>query len=374
MLVIIKIMDRLERLINSVKFTQLWEGFTKKKFAVYKEKIFFINDNCNINLDLKKKNDCYIGIVDERFIGNTAIKIDDEYIAIWNYKTISKNINDAKLASLLIHEMFHCFQYENNEKRFPNELQGLDYPITKENISLRMLERKYLMDSVFEKDERKRKEYLSNYFSLRTKREKLIGDFIKYEKAIESVEGTAVYVEFKAYDQLVKDSNNKILKDLIKGFTDINQRNLKVRHSTYNQGLLLGLIADKYISNWTSKFMISQLYLSDFVFNELNILDIEVCDYNDIDYKQEEIEECIIKWNKDRDFVFEEFEKNNKGNILEEGFEITAFDPMNVIKIENVIIHKKFLRIKSNGKEQVLKGPIKTIIGENIFDVKKIEW
>lgn len=367
-------MDRLERLINSVKFTQLWEGFTKKKFAVYKEKIFFINDNCNINLDLKKKNDCYIGIVDERFIGNTAIKIDDEYIAIWNYKTISKNINDAKLASLLIHEMFHCFQYENNEKRFPNELQGLDYPITKENISLRMLERKYLMDSVFEKDERKRKEYLSNYFSLRTKREKLIGDFIKYEKAIESVEGTAVYVEFKAYDQLVKDSNNKILKDLIKGFTDINQRNLKVRHSTYNQGLLLGLIADKYISNWTSKFMISQLYLSDFVFNELNILDIEVCDYNDIDYKQEEIEECIIKWNKDRDFVFEEFEKNNKGNILEEGFEITAFDPMNVIKIENVIIHKKFLRIKSNGKEQVLKGPIKTIIGENIFDVKKIEW
>src|SRR5699024_12155237 len=64
--------------------------------------------------------------------------------------------------------------------------------------------------------------------------------------------------------------------------------------------------------NWTSKFMISQLYLSDFVFNELNILDIEVCDYNDIDYKQEEIEECIIKWNKDRDFVFEEFEKNNK--------------------------------------------------------------
>src|SRR5699024_11568717 len=91
-----------------------------------------------------------------------------------------------------------------------------------------------------------------------------------------------------------------------------NQWNLKVRHSTYNQGLLLGLIADKYISNWTSKFMISQLYLSDFVFNELNILDIEVCDYNDIDYKQEEIEECIIKWNKDRDFVFEEFEKNNK--------------------------------------------------------------
>src|SRR5699024_864690 len=212
------------------------------------------------------------------------------------------------------------------------------------------------------------------YFSLRTKREKLIGDFIKYEKAIESVEGTAVYVEFKAYDQLVKDSNNKILKDLIKGFTDINQRNLKVRHSTYNQGLLLGLIADKYISNWTSKFMISQLYLSDFVFNELNILDIEVCDYNDTDYKQEEIEECIIKWNKDRDFVFEEFEMNNKGNILEESFEITAFDTMNVIKIENVIIHKKFLRIKSNGKEQVLKGPIKTIIGENIFDVEKIEW
>ncbi len=367
----IKRMDRLERLINSVKFTQLWEGFTKKKFAIYNENNFFINDNSNINLDLKKKNGCYVGIVDERFIGNTAIKIDNEYIAIWNYKTISKDLNDAKLASLLIHEMFHCYQYENNEKRFPNELQGLDYPITTENISLRMLERKYLMESVFEKDEEKRKEYLSKYLSLRAKREKLIGDFIKYEKAIESVEGTAVYVEFKAYNQLVKDNSIELLKDFTKGLTDVNQRNFKIRHSTYNQGLLLGFIADKYIPNWTSKFTNSPLYLSDFIFNEL---DIEVCDYKDVNYKQEEIEGCIIKWNKDRDFVFKEFEKNNKGNILEEGFEITGFDPMNIVKIENVIIHKYFLRIKLDGKEQILKGPVKTIIGENIFDVEKIEW
>lgn len=366
----LKRINRLEKLINSVSFNLLWEGFTKKKFAIYNESNFFINDNNNINLDLKKKNGCYVGIVDERFIGNTAIKIDDEYVAIWNYKTISENINDAKLASLLIHEMFHCFQYENNEKRFPNELHGLDYPITIENISLRMLERKYLMNSVLEKNEEKREKYLSKYFSLRVKREKLIGDFIKYEKAIESVEGTAVYVEFKAYEQLIKDKN-KILKDLIKGFTDINQKNLKIRHSTYNQGLLLGLIAEKYILNWTSKFMNSQLYLSDFIFNEL---DIEICDYKDVNYKEKEIEECIINWDKTRDLVFKEFEKNNKGNVLEKGFEITGFDPMNVVKRENIIIHKNFLRIKSNGKEQMLKGPVKTIIGENVFDVEKIEW
>lgn len=38
----LKRMDRLERLINSVKFTQLWESFTKKKFAIYNEKVFLL--------------------------------------------------------------------------------------------------------------------------------------------------------------------------------------------------------------------------------------------------------------------------------------------------------------------------------------------
>lgn len=64
---------------------------------------------------------------------------------------------------------------------------------------------------------------------------------------------------------------------------------MKIRHSSYIPGLLLGLIDDSYIPGWEDKFMDMELFLSDFIQKELDIK-------------------------------------------IEEGFELTGFDPMNIIK------------------------------------------
>lgn len=267
-------MKELEKLLNLIDYNQLWDKFTKTKYAIYNGKNFYINDNVGIDIDLIKKGSCFVGNVDERFMGNTAISINNNYVAIWNEDTISKDIDNVKLASLIIHEMFHGFQSANGEKRFPNELLDVDYPITIENINLRMLERQYLLGVNIENNKEKKMELLTLYFKVRNKREKLIGSIIEYEKAIESVEGTAVYVEYKALTQLASNNRNSILEEYIKGFTEINEENLKIRQSTYNQGLLLSLIADEYIPNWKSKFDNSELFLSDFIKSELEIKEV----------------------------------------------------------------------------------------------------
>ncbi|WP_350343173.1 hypothetical protein PRVXT_002457 [Proteinivorax tanatarense] len=363
-------LKELNNIIESVSFNKLWDGFNKTKYAIYNDKNFYVNDNEGLELELIKDDFCYIGKTDERFAGNTAIKIDNNYIAIWNEENIRQGMSNEKLASLIIHEMFHCFQLANDESRFANELLGISYPMTIENINLRTLERQYLFDANHEIDKEKKMKLITLFYNTRKRREQVIGNIIEYEKAIETIEGAAVYVEYKALEQLMSRSSIN-LAEYIKGFTDITEKNLNIRHSSYNQGLLLGLIADEYIPNWKERFSNSTQFLSDFILSELKINEIK------LDYKHEnlkEIEGCIANWKEQRDLVFNEFERKTKRKTLEDGFQITGFDPMNIVKRDQEIIHKNFLKVKIDSSEQVIKGPIKALIGKHIFDVKKIEW
>lgn len=162
------------------------------------------------------------------------------------------------------------------------------------------------------------------------------------------------------------DDTNAIRFYQKKGF------DLKAIH--INQGLLLGLIADELIPSWKFRFDKSELYLSDFIKKELSLETIGSVNI-DIDNKQmAEIKECVSNWNKQIDSVFDEFDIKFKENRIEEGVQLTGFDPMNIVKRGNEIIHKNFLRIKIGEEEQLIKGPVKTIIGEHLFEIKRVEW
>jgi hypothetical protein len=368
----LKTMKKLNKLTNAVDFNLLWDGFSKTKYAVYNDKIFYVNDNRGLNIYLKKDEFGFIGNVDERFMGNTAIKINNEYVAIWDQRTISAGMDDAKLASVMIHEMFHCFQASYGEKRYGNEILGIEYPIEKENIALRSHERQYLYDAVFENNKHKKNELLIRYFSIRNKREKLYGNVIDYEKGIESFEGTAVFVEFQALCRLNTNKNRfDLLRDYLKGFTEINISNLAIRRSSYNQGMVLCMIADDLLLDWKQKYQKSDLYLSDFILNELKI-EIEVSDENLS--LSNEVDACLQDWKKQRDLIFSNFENKPDKIVVNSGVQMTGFDPMNIIKRDKEIMHQSFLRVILDNKEQIIAGPVKTIIGEHIFDIKKMEW
>ena len=368
----IKRMSELNKLIDFVNFDQLWNGFSKSKYAIYNDKYFYINDDKGLNLELKKDEFGFIGKVDERFIGNSAISINNENIAIWDQRTIYEGMENEKLASVVIHEMFHCFQAQYGEKRYANEILGIEYPIEINNISLRSQERKFLYNAIFESDKLKKYELLKQFFNIRSRREELIGDFINYEKGIETFEGPAVFVEFQALSQLSANKNRlELLKEYTDGFADISIDNLAIRRSSYNQGMLLCLIAEDIAPGWKRKYQESPDYLSDFILNELNF---EVYKSGNNLIPSNEVIECLEKWSKKRDAIFEEFENSSEKLFVNGGVQITGFDPMNIVKREKELIHKSFLRVLLGNKEQVINGPVKTIIGDNVFDVKRMEW
>lgn len=363
----IKRMEELDKLLATIDFNKLWDNLIKTKYAIFNDKNFLLNENEGLELEVTKDDFCYVGNVDKRFNGNTTITINNHCVAILDEETLS-DMDSPKIVSLILHEMFHCFQKASGESRFPNELIGIDYPISIENINLRLLERKYLLDTIVETEGQKKLELLGSFFNIRKKRELLIGNLIDYEKAIETIEGPAVYIEYKSLEQL---GSSVTINEFIKGINDIAEDILNIRSSTYIQGLLLCIIADEYLVDWKRKLSSSELYLSDFIRDELNINEIEVEDnYENLPA----IKQYVANWKKQRDLVFDEFARNTKINIINEDVKITSFDPMNIIKRNHEVIHTRFLGVKTGDNERTLKGPVKTIIGDHILDVKRIEW
>ncbi len=374
---ILQRVKELQQLLGKIDYESLWHGFSKAPIAVYNEEYFYIDTPvCGSMLLEKAADGIYRGRTDERFMGNTAITIGDDCIAIWNESTIG-DIDNTQLASLIVHEMFHVYQLANKENRFPNEWLGVSYPITIENLHLRNIERERLLRTCITEDEKKKIQYFSQFLQLRKERTELIGKFIDYEKGIETVEGTAVYIEYSAYEQLLKEKIPII--EYIKGYRNITSDHLKIRHSTFHQGLLMALIADDLLPNWKSSFMKSTLFLSDFIERELERLlpafdtDLEILK-KEFHQERDIITICIREWKKERDQVFQEFERTKKNRRITKGVRITGVDPMNLIKQGEWVIHRNFLRIDRGNGHEILPGPVKTKIRGHLFDVELIEW
>ncbi|MBP7510263.1 MAG: hypothetical protein KA807_20825, partial [Prolixibacteraceae bacterium] len=102
--------DKVYEQICKVDFESLWDGLHAYHFALY----------TNDTVYLKNKTIDY----EECFLGNTTIKYDDEQIAIWKIDDYTKE-DPVILAANMVHEMFHAYQYELGEKRFPNDLKAL---------------------------------------------------------------------------------------------------------------------------------------------------------------------------------------------------------------------------------------------------------
>ncbi|MBO5716228.1 MAG: hypothetical protein J6S23_07560 [Clostridia bacterium] len=221
----------LERMYNEVKkhiegvnFSQLWTNFKPLKFALYTDKECFFDGK-------------YVEKTDE-FLGNTSIKYNGEIIAIWN---VMENTDSIILSSKIIHEMFHGFQMQNNETRFPNELHALyNYKYDDANLSIKTLENQMIKEladefsfDTFEKLLRFR----------RYRYEKFNYEY-HYEACIEQIEGTANYVELKALEQLSGDLYLQKLMQLKNRIIEASNL-LPVRIISYDIGALLLLIINK---------------------------------------------------------------------------------------------------------------------------------
>ena len=118
--------NRVRERIDAIDFGALWEGFHPVRFALYDETKCFFDGR-------------YIEKTEEFYANTSSIIYNGENIAIWNLTEEPADIN--VLAASIVHEMFHAFQIECGEKRYPGERRALlEYHYSAENLSAKLQE------------------------------------------------------------------------------------------------------------------------------------------------------------------------------------------------------------------------------------------
>ena len=125
----------------------------------------------------------------------------------------SNKVDSRELASNIIHEMFHSYQLSNGEKRFPNDLKGLDYPIDLKNFEIKYRENMLLIQALDSNNRDLKNNLLKEIISLRMSRLQRYGDIIKYEFAVETVEGSAEYCGTKALKFISEELYEKRIEE-----------------------------------------------------------------------------------------------------------------------------------------------------------------
>lgn len=180
--------------LNKVDFKQIWDGFKPLKFALYNE------TECYFNGSYIEKTDV--------FLANTAIKFNDEIIAIWN---VMDESSMTSLASKIAHEMFHAYQMSNNEIRFPNERDALyNYKYSDENLKIKLVENNLIV----ELNEEFNIDKYNLLLGLRKYRYNNFNYEFIYEAQIEQIEGCANFVELNVLKQLSNEEYNHKLKQM----------------------------------------------------------------------------------------------------------------------------------------------------------------
>ncbi|MBT1247319.1 MULTISPECIES: hypothetical protein [unclassified Thermosipho (in: thermotogales)] len=145
------------------------------------------------------------------------------------------------------------------------------------------------------------------------------------------------------------------------------------RASCYSTGMYTSLLLDQITTNWKINYTTSKKYLYNFL---LDIVKYQPSDLKDLlAYEQtKKLAQILIqKCRNDITKALETFEKNNGYKIVLEGeFNLSGFDPMNILKKDNLLLHKTFLKIKFKEKELFIKGPAVSKMDNNVWKYKKI--
>ncbi len=339
----IELYKSIQKLLNELDFNALYPGFKQYKFALYnKHQVQFVDQ---------------IIAVDQRFVGNTAIKYNEEYLAIWNIEDTP--YDEIVLTSKIVHEMFHAWQYDNFETRFPNEFKALSYQYNQENLGMKITETLLLLKGFKANDF----QCIQQFFSLREKRKEIYHKEVAYESAIETVEGMARFVEIKVLEQL---DQSRYLNSLEKTYKYLEQSKnyLPIRMISYEIGMLILLFAEKAKINFNHDIGKTTKYTYDFVFSE-----IEKVDYH---------------FETDLDFTFlEEYKQNIRElikNILSSNpkklnvNKIIGFNPLGSFKIGNKIYFNYFVIVEYDNQERFIMNDCVGFVNEDGQVYQLIEY
>lgn len=324
-----------------------WPGFELVAYALYDRSNVYLFNHPNYT-------EVYQNLHwDERFTGCTIILYEEYPTAIVDLEMFE---DYESLFSILVHESFHGFQYLKEEKRFPNEILGITYPLSKGNIGLRNLERLNLYHALLETDYQKKRQYLSAFIHLREERTAKINEYLSYENLIETVEGPAWYVEFKAFLEKSALDYDSVLQKYGQSLINQYESTSYIRRSCYSSGLFMCLLLDEFSPGWKMNFLNTDDSLFDFL--RVAVGNIKVDPKHHLD-ENIETEAAIHFALENRRHEFKKFHEQIGIRLIIEGeMKTEAFDPMNIVFLEDTLLHKNFLKVKNSDGSVLFQQPV----------------
>ncbi|NLX62757.1 MAG: hypothetical protein GXZ06_09730 [Tissierellia bacterium] len=337
--------NEIDSLLRNIEFNKLWKGFKRYKFALYDDEKAYFGDK-EIT-------------VDNRFIGNTAIDYDGEKLAIW--KVSKEELENLQvLAANIVHEMFHAFQIENQEKRFPNDIKGLNKPFDVEYYNMKSREAKLLAEAISSDDYSVRLSNLVEIISLRELRSKQYKDVTDYEFGIETIEGAAEYVSMKALNKINKNEYEKRINSYLQNIIDNNML-FDTRRYSYFFGSMLLLLLDSLNIELSQDIRDNPITVMEEVMSKIDKrVNIEFLPKDPI------IEENLDKYYRE---LYNRFRNlHNSSNKSHPGcYSINGYDSMNMYKLGNEVLHEHFVILYDHDKDKSLfiKGPVITVFNQD---------
>ena len=215
-----------DKILSGVQFERIWPNFKPYHFALYFEDTM-----------------CFQGAVMARpshFMGNTSVMHEGEAIAIWNmaYTRIENEASLDMLAANMVHEMFHAFQREEQETRFPDDLKLLLYPHDATLTALTRREYRQLTD-----ERRSAMRRLDDVAGIREEKAMLLSHFCCEEYRAETAEGLAEFVGLKALSQF-NSSLFYTTKTRYERYLLDDRYLFEPRRRAYYSGALIALLAE----------------------------------------------------------------------------------------------------------------------------------
>lgn len=216
--------QRLDRL----DFDRLWPGFHRFPFALYQ------GDEMCLGGEVLPR--------DGSLRGNTAARYAGELTAVWDAG--SGLAGPDLLTADLVHEMFHAFQMEQGEARFPDDFAALEYPLDVVNFSRKLAEDRLLCRALRAKARGERRALLGDFRALREARRETLGPVLDQELLPETVEGMAEYMGLRALSCLSEEKYRRRLETALRLLEEPGPLLLDVRRVSYYTGAVLLLAAE----------------------------------------------------------------------------------------------------------------------------------
>ena len=326
---LLQLYSTVNTILNTVDFNALFEGFHKYRFALYTSKEIIIDGKT-------------IPYQDE-FRGNTSIFYEGKYVAIWNMEF--DPIDDPEqLAYCLIHEMFHCHQYTNNETRYPSDFELLNYPDDVENFVNKYNENKYLTDAYEQRDI----ELLRKFAYIREMRYKIYPSMVRQELKAETLEGMAEYIGLKALERINAEKYRAVVNDYLRKLKAESNLLFDVRRISYFTGTIFFLCLEQF------GFSVNNVLDSEETAYEQNRIDIKDVTAEIISYSF--ILNNYKKLQQEKRSKVEEHIKHSK--YIESHAFICGYDPMNMFRIDDVIFCSYFVCINENDKVKTINSAV----------------